>query len=133
MDDTLHQQMTYEASRKSVGATYLLWLFLGPLGAHRFYAGSTKTGIIQLGLCVSVIGWLVLIPWLLADLFLIPGIVRDHNMGVLRDMVQEERLETEQRTGRLPEPTDRRRAEMLEDLRRTGFSRNRLDTSRVDS
>ncbi|MEM9500737.1 MAG: TM2 domain-containing protein [Pseudomonadota bacterium] len=132
MDDTLQQQLVYEANRKSVGATYVLWLFLGMFGAHRFYAGSAKTGAMQLLLCISIIGWLVLLPWLLADLFLIPGIVRDHNMGIIREMEYNPECEAEKRLYNPQTPEDRRRAEMLEDLRRTGFSRRNLDTSRVD-
>jgi len=124
--------MVFEVNRKSVGATYLLWLFLGPLGAHRFYAGRTRTGFIQLALCLSVVGWLVLIPWLFADLFLIPDIVRDHNMGVIRDMNHGSTHEFDESLSNPQTPAERRRAEMLEDLRQTGFSRNRLDTSRVE-
>ncbi|MEM7666900.1 MAG: TM2 domain-containing protein [Pseudomonadota bacterium] len=132
MDDNLQQQLVYEANRKSVGATYLLWLFLGMLGAHRFYAGSAKTGAIQLVLCVSIIGWLVLLPWLIADLFLIPGIVRDHNMQVIEEMTHSDRGDVEERLYNPQTPEDRRRAAMLEDLRQTGFSRRKLDTSRLD-
>jgi len=121
MDQATHHQLMYEANRKSVGATYLLWFFLGFLGAHRFYAGRTGSGIAQLVLCFSVIGWIVLLPWLLADLFLIPGIIRDHNMQTIEELrgppPESDRLEDPQT------PTDRRRAEMLEDLRQTGYSR----------
>jgi len=52
---------------KTIG--YLLWIF-GFMGAHRFYFGKTKTGILwffTLGLCG--IGWIV-------DLFLIPSMAK---------------------------------------------------------
>lgn len=58
---------------KDTGVAYLLWFFLGGLGAHRFYLGQTAIGIIYLftfGLC----GF-----GLLADLFLLAGEVRRHN------------------------------------------------------
>ena len=49
---------------------YLLWIF-GFTGAHRFYFGKPKTGILWL-----LTGGLFLIGWVV-DLFLIPGMDRD--------------------------------------------------------
>jgi len=84
------QQMIYDAHRKSVGVAYLLWFFLGSLGIHRFYLKQTGTAVVQLLLAVA--GWLTiwiaigLLPfgilgiWLLVDLFLIPGMAREHNL-----------------------------------------------------
>ena len=133
MSSSAHQQLLFEANRKSVAAAYLFWIFLGALGAHRFYAGSKKTGIAQLVLlCIPIVGWALLGLWLLADLFLIPGLVRDHNMQLIEELTYDPAEEAEERLANPRTPQDRRRAEMLEDLRRTGFSRNRLDTSRVE-
>ena len=36
--------MRYDANKKSIGVSYLLWFFLGGLGAHRFYNGRTGSG-----------------------------------------------------------------------------------------
>lgn len=81
-------QMMYDANKKSQGTAYLLCIFLGGLGAHRFYLGKTGTGVGQLALWV--LGWLTFfitwIPlgiWVLVDLFLIPGIVREANMAIV--------------------------------------------------
>lgn len=49
---------------------YLLWIF-GFTGAHRFYFGRPKTGILWF-----FTGGLFLIGWII-DLFLIPGMDRD--------------------------------------------------------
>ena len=88
--DFARSQLMYDASRKSNGVAYVLWFFLGGLGAHRFYLGSTGPAIVQL--IMFVLGWLtvilfvgflLLIPlgiWVLVDAFLIPGMVREHNM-----------------------------------------------------
>jgi len=82
--------MAFEAGKKSAGAAYAFWFFLGGLGGHRFYLGLTGTAVAQL--LMSLFGWatvwfgvglLLLIPlgiWLLIDLFTIGGKVRAHNM-----------------------------------------------------
>jgi TM2 domain-containing membrane protein YozV len=82
--------MMFEANKKSMIVSYLLWLFVGAFGGHRFYNGRSATAIMQLLMCmvgftfafVLGIGLLLLIPlgfWLLLDAFLIPGWVTAHN------------------------------------------------------
>jgi TM2 domain-containing membrane protein YozV len=93
MTDSVRSQMMFEANRKSVGVAYLLWFFVGWLGAHRFYLGQTGTGVAQLlltligaVLAVVIIGFFLLAivgVWLLVDLFLIPGMVQNHNMQLI--------------------------------------------------
>lgn len=74
-------------NQKSMAVAYILWFFFGSLGIHRFYTGRTGSGIAQLILSivgwattVLFIGWLIL-PivwiWLIVDIFLIPGLVRN--------------------------------------------------------
>ncbi len=84
---TARAHMMYDANKKSTGAAYLLWFFLGPFGAHRFYLGSTTAAVAQLlllllGWVPFFIGWGVLGVWLFVDLFLIPGIARAKNMAL---------------------------------------------------
>ena len=119
--------MMFEANRKSVGVAYLLWLVLGFFGVHRFYAGATKSGIAQLVLAFTFVGWIVLIPWLIADLFLIPGIVRDENMKTIDMLTQdgERPAPAIQGRARPKSPADRKRDEMLEELRSIGHPRQR--------
>ncbi|MCP1169795.1 TM2 domain-containing protein [Limimaricola litoreus] len=79
----LEQQVTNQS--KSVGVAYLLLIFLGGLGAHRFYLGRTASGVAMLLLfilgwltAIFIVGYLLLIAvgiWWLVDLFLIPGMV----------------------------------------------------------
>ena len=85
-----NQQMLIEQrianDAKSPLLAYLLLIFLGWLGVHRFYLGCTGTGVTMLilfvlGLLTAPIGvgfvlLLVLGIWCLVDLFLIPGITR---------------------------------------------------------
>ena len=83
------QQMLVEQrlvnDKKSTAVAYLLWAFLGGLGAHRFYLGRTGSAVGQL--LLFVLGWLLLAVmvglvllialgiWVLVDAFLIPGMV----------------------------------------------------------
>jgi TM2 domain-containing membrane protein YozV len=78
-------QMMYDANKKSQGVAYLLCIFLGGFGAHRFYLGSTGPAVIQLtlwllGWITFFVPWIPLVIWILIDLFLIPGLARDYNM-----------------------------------------------------
>jgi len=94
--ELMRSQLMYDASRKSAGVSYVLWFFLGWAGGHRFYLGKTGSAVTQLVL--TVLGWLTLIAivgffllaavglWLLVDAFLIPGIVREHNMRLANDL-----------------------------------------------
>ena len=89
--------MLFEANRKSLAVSYLLWLFVGVLGGHRFYNGRIATAVTQLlmwalgFMLVSAfgLGFLLLIPlglWLLTDAFLIPGWVNAHNTALAEQL-----------------------------------------------
>ena len=81
--------MQYDANKKSMLVAYLLAIFVGTLGIHRFYLGEKNTAIAQLVL--TIVGWLTVwivigaLPliavsiWVLVDLFLIPGLVAKQN------------------------------------------------------
>jgi TM2 domain-containing membrane protein YozV len=81
--------MTFEANKKSMAVSYVLWFFVGMLGGHRFYNGRTGTGIAQLVLTVFgalllafLVGAFFLAAvgiWVLVDAFLIPGWVNKKN------------------------------------------------------
>ncbi len=63
MGDTYVQK-----SPKSKTIAIILALFLGVYGAHDFYLGYTKNGIIKIVLTLSVIGIFVSGPWTIIDL-----------------------------------------------------------------
>ena len=60
---------------RSIAVAYILWFFFGYLGIHRFYCGRTISGLIWL-----FTGGLFGIGWLI-DIFLVPGMVREDNLG----------------------------------------------------
>lgn len=136
--DNREKELVFESQRKSKGIAYLLWLFLGAFGAHRFYAGEVKSGAIQLVLTLTGIGLLVVLPWLLIDLFLIPGLINERNMELINtlsygdprgfDSAREDRLPPREEPNAAMDP---KRQEMLEDLRATGYRKERRDLSNL--
>ena len=84
--------MQYDAHKKSAAVAYLLWFFLGTFGAHRFYLSRPGTGavllIITLFSLLLMLVWVgvltiwISIIWVFVDLFLIPGITREHNVAL---------------------------------------------------
>nr|WP_137676255.1 TM2 domain-containing protein [Parerythrobacter lutipelagi] len=89
MDDNTRTQMMFQAQKKSTGAAYVLWFFLGGFGAHRFYLGQTGTAIAQLlllllGWIPVGLGWIALGVWWLIDAFLIPGIIEREDMATIQ-------------------------------------------------
>jgi TM2 domain-containing membrane protein YozV len=84
-------QMTFQAQKKSTGAAYLLWFFVGGFGGHRFYLGQMGTGAAQLALLIFgwiplFAGWAVLGISLFIDLFLIPGMIQEQNMKLVNSL-----------------------------------------------
>ena len=69
---------------KSKPVAYLLWLFLGLIGAHRFYLGKIGTGILWL-----FTGGLFGIGWII-DLITLGGKVDTYNANVKAKQAQEQ-------------------------------------------
>ena len=81
----------YDIEKKSLLVAYILWFFLGYVGAHRFYLGRPVSGLIMLALSAvtllltfvsfGVLGflWFVVGLWWLVDALLIPGIAAGRN------------------------------------------------------
>ena len=139
MVDDLQKQLVLEQNRKSTGVAYLLWLFLGWFGVHRFYTGNIKSGVAMLILALTGVGLVVGVPWWIVDAFLVPGLVQDKNIKTIQ-MLSGQPQQPVQQAARQPAPqvasekprkpmteADRRRQEMLEDLRQTGYKKERRD------
>lgn len=87
--------------RKSIGAAYVLWLFLGGIGVHRMYLGSHGL----LFFIVAVLGWALAIPtaglsllpvaiWAIVDLFMIPSIVRSKSNELRKKLLDSDGSKT---------------------------------------
>ncbi|MDB5528355.1 MAG: hypothetical protein JWR51_1458 [Devosia sp.] len=91
MDRTSAQ---YDIEKKSLLVAYLLWFFLGYVGAHRFYLGRPISGFMMLALSAVTLVltlvsfgflgflWFVVGLWWLIDALLIPGIVAGRNTRI---------------------------------------------------
>ncbi|HEY3797741.1 MAG TPA: TM2 domain-containing protein [Caulobacteraceae bacterium] len=77
----------------STGVAYLLWFFLGLLGAHRFYLGRTGSAVAQL-LISLFLGWIIIGlvingVWLIVDAFLIPDMLRQKRDALRQKLTME--------------------------------------------
>lgn len=84
----------YDIEKKSLLVTYLLWFFLGYVGAHRFYLGRPLSGFLMLALSTVVLLlslvsfgflgflWAIVGLWWLIDALLIPGILAGRNVRI---------------------------------------------------
>lgn len=84
----------YDIEKKSLLVAYLLWFFLGYVGAHRFYLGRPVSGLFMLALSAvtlvlslvsfGVLGflWFVVGLWWLIDALLIPGMAAGRNSRI---------------------------------------------------
>ena len=72
-DDMILIEQRVANERKSAGAAYLLWFFLGFVSAHRFYLGKPISAILQIISYFFLIGFV----WWFLDFFLIPSIIED--------------------------------------------------------
>lgn len=131
MDHDQHIDDMFDANSKSVGTAYLLWFFFGLLGVHRFYAGKTKSGVVRLLLwLIPFIGWALLALLWIIDLFLIPSMIGEQNLKTInlingaanRPAPALPQQETPQ-TG--TDKLDPQREAMLNDLRNTGYRKER--------
>lgn len=68
---------------KSNVVAWLLWLFLGTVGAHRYYLGKTKSAI-AMTLTLGGVG-----IWTLIDLFFVSKMIREANEAVESQIIIE--------------------------------------------
>ena len=83
----IEQRITNEAS--NVVVAYLLLIFLGIIGAHRFYMGRTGSGAAMLILTLTVVGMPITLIWAFVDLFLLPGIAREEREAMRQRLITE--------------------------------------------
>lgn len=73
-------------SERKLLPAFLLCFFFGFLGAHRFYAGKTGSGIAMLILSITVIGLIVSGIWSIIDcIILLCGNFRDNEGKLIKN------------------------------------------------
>lgn len=74
-EEMLFVNSEVEKRKRSLLVAYLLWFFLGALGAHRFYFKKIGSGIAMVLLVVLTLGFGAIVTgiWALVDAFLMPG------------------------------------------------------------
>lgn len=80
-----------ERRKKSTAVAYLLCIFLGAFGAHRYYMNKTGSAIAMTLITVLTLGFGVFITgiWELVDLFLIVGWLQEDQRGLENSIAQE--------------------------------------------
>jgi TM2 domain-containing membrane protein YozV len=75
--DLIEIESLVEGKAKNRLAAYAFWFFLGWLGAHRFYAGRTKSAFCMLALTLTGIGLPISIFWWMADAIVLNSILEE--------------------------------------------------------
>ncbi|MFB5192630.1 TM2 domain-containing protein [Alicyclobacillus fastidiosus] len=74
-------QSEYDGKKKSAAVAWILWLFLGAIGAHRYYMGYIGRGIVMT-LTAGGLG-----IWSLFDAFFIQGGLRKKNQKIEMEII----------------------------------------------
>lgn len=90
----VEQRITNEA--RNIVVAYLLLIFFGLLGAHRFYMGRTGSAVAMLILTVTMVGLPITVIWAFVDLFLLPGIAREERDAMRQRLITEAVASSEQ-------------------------------------
>lgn len=111
--------MHFEAGKKSIGAAYLLYLFLGGVGGHRFYCGFPVSAVLMIVLTVASIAaggapLILLVIWLLADAFAIPSWIRGHNTKLANMLMPPASVREHDRPPPIPDPDAKARIQQAE-------------------
>lgn len=74
-------QLEMNKRQKSNVTAWLLWLFLGGVGGHRYYLGKTVTAIIM----TFTLGFIGI--WTIIDAFLLSGIIKKANEDIEAEII----------------------------------------------
>jgi TM2 domain-containing membrane protein YozV len=82
---------------KNIAVAYILGIFLGILGGHRFYLGKIGTAIIMLLITAGTMGYGIMVTgiWTIIDLFRMPVMIERKNL-ILENKIAQEILERRQ-------------------------------------
>lgn len=79
----------FEKRKKSQAVAWVLWLFTGGIGGHRFYLGNTGYAI-----CMLLFNWATFGVWSLIDAFFINKNIRKRNEEIEMEIIQQVKSQT---------------------------------------
>ncbi|MEQ6359492.1 TM2 domain-containing protein [Thermoanaerobacter thermohydrosulfuricus] len=82
----------FDKKKKNPVVAWLLWFFLGGLGAHRLYLGKTASGFVLMGVTLLTAWFTFGIPtfiWLIIDAFLLPGMIGEKNKEIETEILNQ--------------------------------------------
>jgi TM2 domain-containing membrane protein YozV len=94
-EDMIAIELRTDEESKAPFQAYVLWFFLGWLGAHRFYIGHSKSGLAMLLLSLSLVGFPISFFWWLFDSVRLGGLLQEER-DLVRDRIARETLELKQ-------------------------------------
>jgi TM2 domain-containing membrane protein YozV len=71
----------YDSAKKSQVVTWVLWIFLGAVGGHRYYLGD-----IGYAIAMTLLAWATFGIWWLIEAFLINRRIREKNRVIFNDV-----------------------------------------------
>ena len=90
--DATSAMLAYQTQKKETVVAFLLWFFLGPLGAHRMYCNRVGSGVAMLLIAlvsfplmfvfIGFLSYIGVMIWWLVDAFLLSGWIQQHNYWV---------------------------------------------------
>lgn len=89
--DRLLVDMRVRSAQPKPVFAYTLCICLGFLGAHRFYLGDPKGGLIMLAIGITVIGLPVTLVWAFTDLFRVKDMIRSSTQRLRERLTAEAR------------------------------------------
>ncbi len=67
----------YDSAKKSQVVAWVLWIFLGAIGGHRYYLGD-----IGYAIAMTLLGWMTFGIWWLIEAFFINRRIRERNREI---------------------------------------------------
>lgn len=71
----------YDSAKKSQIVAWVLWIFLGTIGGHRYYLGD-----IGYAIAMTLLGWATFGIWWLLDAFFINRRIRQRNREIYAEI-----------------------------------------------
>lgn len=89
----------YESAKKSQGVSWVLWIFTGGIGGHRYYLGD-----IGYAIAMTLLNWMTFGIWGLVDAFFINRRLREKNRNIYTQLAYRYGVSLEPTAAPYPQP-----------------------------